>query len=165
MSFMEKIKKEEFVWTFVIPAFWFLYWLFNTIDKFIGEPTDLWMGRNRLEQFQNYFSTIGIENEIIPLLFFLFVTAMETVAATILLICLIFWVMGKREASRKFFYYGTLAAVGIFTFFTLGDQVFGDRFELMEHTIYLSSALLSWFVYNKFGGFYDKGDSKGKSLA
>ena len=35
----------------------------------------------------------------------------------------------------------------IFSFFAIGDQVFGDRGELLEHTIYWMALIVSWGAY------------------
>jgi len=35
----------------------------------------------------------------------------------------------------------------LFTFLTLGDQTFGDRFQLLEHTIFWVAVLVSWGAF------------------
>ena len=134
----------------LIPGFWWFYWLLNSIDKFIIDPIFLWAGRDRLTQFANYFATIGITDENIALIFLIIVTAMEIFAFSLITLSLYFIIVGNYEKSRKFFFFGILTGLAIFTFFTIGDQIFGDRFELMEHTIYWSITLFSWFFYNHF---------------
>ena len=41
--------------------------------------------------------------------------------------------------------------MGTFTFFSLGDHLFGDRFELLEHTLFWFVALASWVAFARLG--------------
>ena len=133
---------------FAIVGFWLLFWFLNVIDKFINQPTFLWAGKDRITQFVEYFSSIGIENINIVLAFLIFVTIIE-IAATLFLAYSLWNLLRKNAVkARMWFFWATLTGLGIFTFFAVGDQVFGDRSELLEHTIFLIAILISWRAYN-----------------
>ncbi|MEC8759453.1 MAG: hypothetical protein VXX70_07870, partial [Bacteroidota bacterium] len=42
-----------------------------------------------------------------------------------------------------------LFTLGTFTFFSIGDHWFGDRFELLEHTLFWFVSLASWVVFTR----------------
>ena len=142
---------ETKVIRYAIVVFWILFWLFNVIDKFISKATFLWVGKDRLTQFVNYFHSIGIENQSIALVFLVIVTLAEIVALIFVLYAFINLVYNKEVQARTYFFWGTVTGLVIFTFFTVGDQVFGDRVELLEHTTYWAFLIISWAAYNYLG--------------
>ena len=133
---------------FAIVGFWLLFWLLNVIDKFINKPTFLWAGKDRIAQFIEYFSSIGIENINIVLASLMFITIAE-IAATLFLGYSLWNLIRKNAIQAKiWFFWGTLTGLGIFTFFAVGDQIFGERSELLEHTIFWVALFISWRAYN-----------------
>tara|TARA_Y100000310_G_C20519266_1_gene732822 strand:- start:113 stop:580 length:468 start_codon:yes stop_codon:yes gene_type:complete len=135
---------------FGIVIFWTLFWLFNVIDKFIGSSTFLWVGRDRLPQFVKYFSSIGIENQSVAFGFLTFITIAEVIAFILLVIALWHLVLKNNQKARTFFFWGTFTGLAIFSLFSIGDQIFGDRHELLEHTIYWVALIVSWWAYAYF---------------
>lgn len=130
-----------------IVGFWMLFWLLNVIDKIIIEPMFLWVGKDRVAQLIEYFSSIGIENINIVLASLLLISVGE-IAAFIFLAGSLWRLLRKNEKeARTWFFWGTLAGLATFTFFAIGDQVFGDRSELLEHTIFWAALLISWRAY------------------
>lgn len=130
--------------------FWFLFWLLNVIDKFIGGATFLWVGQDRFAQFTEYFSSIGIDNPKVALSFLIFVTIAEIAAFILVAIALGHLVVKDDEKARIFFFWGTFIGLAIFSFFTIGDQIFGEGDELLEHTIYWVALIVSWGAYAYF---------------
>ncbi len=135
---------------FGIVIFWTLFWLLNVIDKFIAGPTFLWVGKDRFVQFINYFSSIGIEDPNITFSFLIFVTIAEIIAFIFATMAL--WHLSRRNEKKahKLFFWGIIVSLFIFTFFSIGDQIFGDRAELLEHTIFWTSLIVSWGAYVYF---------------
>lgn len=140
-------KKEVRIIRFGLIIFWWFFWFFNVIDKFIVESVFLWKGKNRIGQLIDYFASIGISDIAIPIIFFLFIAALEIIALVFMTITLRFYFKGDKQLTRAAFFYGILVSLIIFSFFTIGDQIFGDRAELLEHSIYWILTVLSWFVY------------------
>lgn len=135
---------------FGVVVFWLLFWLLNSIDKFIGQPIFLWIGKDRLVQIKEYFSTIGIDGALIPTGVFVFTTILEIAAFLFLAAAFLALIHKQLGRARALFFWGTFAGLAIFSFFTIGDQVFGDREELLEHTVYWVSLIVSWGAYNYF---------------
>lgn len=133
-----------------IVVFWDLFWFFNIIDKFISSPTFLWVGKDLLTQFTNYFSSIGIENPNVAFGFLAFVTIAEIAAFILVTIALWYLVYDNEQKARLFFFFGTFVGLAIFSFFSIGDQIFGERHELLEHTTYWIALIISWGAYIYF---------------
>ncbi|MEK7510523.1 MAG: hypothetical protein AAB567_03165 [Patescibacteria group bacterium] len=141
---------ESYTVRFGVVIFWTLFWLFNVIDKFIGGSIFLWVGKDRLAQFVKYFSSIGIENQSVAFWFLTFVTIAEMIALVLLIIALWYLIRADSKKAYTFFFWGTFAGLAIFSFFAIGDQIFGDRHELLEHTTYWVSLIISWGAYVYF---------------
>ena len=131
----------------VILLFWTCFWLFNVVDKAIGGSTFLWVGRDRFAQFQKYFASAGLESPLIA-------DAALYVAAALEVFALVFfagalWNFAARRMSeaRSWCFIGIVVTLATFTFFSIGDHLFGDRFELLEHTLFWFVTLASWGVY------------------
>lgn len=131
-------------------VFWALFWFLNVIDKFINKPTFLFAGKDRITQFQNYFSSIGLEDPNIALGFLIFVTIAEIVAFLLVAAALFSLVTNNDKKAHIFFFWGTFVGLAIFSFFAIGDQIFGDRSELLEHTTFWVALIVSWGAYKYF---------------
>jgi len=141
---------ESKVIQFGIIIFWFLFWLFNVIDKFIGDSTFFWVGKDRLAQFIKYFSSIGIENPSVAFAFLVFVSIAEIIALVLVAGALWQLTRGNEQKTHQFFFWGIFFGLVIFSFFAIGDQIFGDRHELLEHTTYWVALIVSWGAYKYF---------------
>ncbi len=126
--------------------FWSIYWLFNFLDKiFGGKKLNFWVGKNRIDQLTNLFNQIGVKNTISIATIFILITIIE-------LIIFYFYHKGllnilKNQEVKKPFLRGTVLSILLFTFFVAGDVVFGERGEVLEHTIYAILSLLSYTVF------------------
>lgn len=141
---------EDHIIQYGLVAFWLLFWLFNFIDKIIGGSTFLWVGKDRLQQFVDYFATIGIHSPLISHIALIIVAILQLIAFIYLLIALIKLIQKKKIEARGAFFWGTLYGLIIFSLFAIGDQVFGDRRELWEHTTFWMALVVSWGAYNHF---------------
>jgi hypothetical protein len=145
-------KEAERICSFTF-VFWWVFWLFNVIDKIIPGRIYLWTGKDRLWQFGGYFRSIGVSEAWVPKLFLLFVSVVE--AAILIFLTIAIWnrfVSKNREGSFRWFFRAMWTALFIFSFFSIGDQIFGDRFELLEHTLLWISTMVSWIVCNVVEG-------------
>ncbi|MDA1335131.1 MAG: hypothetical protein O2794_03935 [bacterium] len=140
---------EDRIIRFGIIIFWFFYWLLNVVDKFIGEKTFLWVGKDRFAQFVDYFSSIGLENIIFAQTTLVVSTVLELLAFVFAGFALKFFLEGDRRQARGAIFWSILTGLITFSFFAIGDQIFGDRVELLEHTTYWIALVISWFVYTK----------------
>ena len=142
-------KTEHRVISFGIIAYWWLFWLFNVIDKVIGKGIPFFEGKDRMAAFVKYFSSIGINNPIVAGGTLWFVSIMEFLALVFLSIAIYYWFKKKPILARGAMFYGILTSLFVFSFFAIGDQVFGDRMELWEHTMYWTALILSWIVFTR----------------
>ena len=130
-----------------ILAYWTIFWLFNVIDKTIGGAHFLWVGRDRFAQFQKYFASAGLDAPWVADAGLFIAAVLEIFALVFCGGALVHLLRKNAEQARSWFCVGVLFTLGTFTFFSLGDHVFGDRFELLEHTMFWFIAIMSWFAY------------------
>ncbi|MCH8844764.1 MAG: hypothetical protein IID61_17515 [SAR324 cluster bacterium] len=132
-----------------IIVFWWLFWLFNVIDKFIGGKTFLWAGKDRYAQLVAYFSLIGVDNSVVIFASLFITTLLEVLALLFATFALAYCIAGNKKIAHGALFLTILTSLAIFSLFAIGDQVFGDRFELMEHTLYWIAFVFSWFLYTQ----------------
>jgi hypothetical protein len=53
----------------------------------------------------------------------------------------------NMDPTRTWFFMGIALTLITFTYFSVGDQVFGDHFELLEHGSFWFIGLLSWIIF------------------
>ena len=127
--------------------YWTIFWLLNTVDKILGGAMFLWVGRDRFAQFHKFFESASIDSPIIADIALIFFAALEVFAFLFCLMALIYFFKNSQKESSNYFLLGTLSSLLIFTIFSIGDHLFGDRFELLEHTLFWIITLISWFLY------------------
>ena len=132
---------------FLILFYWSIYWLFNSIDKFIGGSQFLWVGKDRFAQFQRYFDSAGWGKPIVSDIALIIVGSLEIFAFLFFIGAFIQLVKKNETTSKSWFIVGISLTLSIFTIFSIGDHVFGDRFELLEHTLFWTLTLFTWVIY------------------
>jgi hypothetical protein len=132
---------------FVIIFYWSLYWLFNIIDKIIAASQFLWVGKDRFAQFQRFFASAGWENPMVANTALIIVAGLEIFAFIFFAGAFIHLFQKKEESSRTFFVVGISLTLATFTIFSIGDHIFGDRFELLEHTLFWILTLFTWVIF------------------
>ena len=130
-----------------IVGFWTLFWLLNVVDKLFGEPGFLFVGTDRFAQFFKFFSSLGLAALSFPLVALAITTLIETAALILVGSALFYILLSNEENARNFFFWGTLVGLVLFSFFIMGDQIFGDRAEVLEHSIFWILLLVSWAGY------------------
>ncbi len=132
---------------YAILVYWSIFWLFNIVDKLIGGSQFLWVGRDRFAQFQKFFASAGLESPIIADIALVIAAGLEVFAFVFFTGALIYYFKNKLHSSRSWFLAGICFTLITFTIFSIGDHVFGDRFELLEHTLFWFLTLFSWVVF------------------
>lgn len=138
--------KTHFI-RYAILSYWTLFWLFNLIDKMVGGAHFLWVGRDRFAQFQKYFDSVGLDSPHVANAALAFAGALEAFAFVCFATALGAEWKGRTSSARRWSFFGTLLTLGTFTFFSIGDHWFGDRFELLEHTLFWFISLASWLIF------------------
>ena len=134
---------------FSILAYWSIFWLFNVIDKLVGGSMFLWVGRDRFAQFQKYFASAGLDSPVIADVALIVAAALEVFAFVFFAGALIHFIKKNQSSSRSWFFVGIALTLLTFTIFSIGDHIFGDRFELLEHTLFWFITLFSWVIFIK----------------
>ena len=132
-----------------ILLYWSVFWLFNLIDKAVGGAHFLWVGRDRFAQFQKYFASVGLDSPHVANAALIAAAALEAFAWLFFANALVHEFRGRTALSHKRAFTGTLFTLGTFTFFSIGDHWFGDRFELLEHTLFWFISLASWVAFTQ----------------
>jgi len=134
-----------------IQYFILIYWLFfealTVIDKIIPDVYPYWVGADFYTLFVKLFASLGLKNPIFATIALAGVAAIEIMAFVCFLFSLYNLYKGKDKISEHWFYRGISIAVLLFTFFSVGDQVFGERSNLLEHGIFAISLIVSWVVF------------------
>jgi len=146
-DFDKKKNIEGNVMQLIILGFWAIFWFLNVIDKFIGGPTFLWVGKDFFALLTKFFSSMGLTSPIIPTIALIIISAIEILAFILCVGALLFFISGHKNETRTWYFFGTLSGLLLFTFLTLGDQTFGDRFQLLEHTMFWVAILVSWGAF------------------
>lgn len=150
-KFYEKTISRLVLFEDVIIMYWFVFWLANGMDKFLtGNNLALftWFGKDRTDQMQNYFGKINISEEWIePTLHV--IGFWEICIATVFLVAGVYLVwQGRGGDLWKIVHCGLGLATLTFMTFVVFDVVVGDRFEMLEHNVYIGMVIMSWFIIN-----------------
>ena len=132
-----------------ILGYWTIFWLFNVLDKIIGGAHFLWVGRDRFAQFQKYFASAGLEAAWVANAGLMVAGALEVFALVFFAGAWWHLAQKRRDAAHSWCLMGIVLTMLTFTFFSIGDHLFGDRFELLEHTLFWFVTLLSWVLYHR----------------
>jgi len=144
----EKIFLFEEHWIRVgATLFWALFWMLNAIDK-VASRSAYWAGKVRAEKMLAYFSSINLGEPWIANASLALAGILEFVAGALFFISLVLFFMHKKFLAHRFFFWGTATGIVIFSGFIIFDVIFGDRAELLEHSIYWLIVMMSWVVYN-----------------
>ncbi len=141
------LEKENKIIRLGIIVFWFLFWALNAVDKFLAGNVSFWVGQDRSTQFAEYFDSIGFASRSVVTGALVGVTILEIAAFLFGTLALVYYFTSSREKTRAAVFWMILTSLVIFSLFSIADQVFGEREELLEHSIYWISFIISWFVY------------------
>lgn len=132
---------------YIILIYWVLFWLLNIVDKVIGGAHFLFVGKDRFAQIERYFDSIGLGNPIFANTALVITAGLETFAFVFFAGALFHFIKKNTETTRSWFFIGIILTLSTYTFFSIGDQFFGDHFELLEHGLFWFIALLSWIIF------------------
>ena len=147
LSFISKNTPTNQLVRYSILFYWSIFWLFNIVDKIIGGSLFLWVGRDRFAQFQKFFASAGLESPAIANFALIIAAGLEVFAFVFFAGALLYFLKKKLETSRTWFFIGIVLTLITFTIFSIGDHIFGDRFELLEHTLFWFLTLFSWVTF------------------
>ena len=120
----------------ILSAFWASFWLLNGLDKFFnGEH---FFGVTRDEKFIDYFAGLLLPSQLALTTLYAFGVAEVLLGLGFL------YILIRRDAppvlNRLNFKFSML----LFFAFSIGDILFGDRAELLEHGTFLVLVIVSF---------------------
>jgi len=136
---------------YLILIYWTLFWLLNIVDKLIGGAHFMFVGKDRFATFERFFDSLGLGEPIITNIALIITSGLEIFAFVFFSGALLHLIKKKIDTARSWFFVGIVLTLTIFTFFSIGDQIFGDHGELLEHGIYWFIAILSWIIFIHIG--------------
>lgn len=139
--------KEKKIIQYLIVIYWTFFGGLTVIDKIIPDVYPYWVGADFYTLFIKFFASLGLTDPIFATIALAIVALIETSAFVCYLFSLFNLCKGKDKISEQWFYRGILFSVLAFSFFSIGDQVFGDRNNLLEHGIFWITLIVSWGVY------------------
>lgn len=139
--------KEKKLIQYLILIHWTFFWGLSVVDKIIPDVYPFWVGVDFYTLFVKFFASLGLTNPIFATIALVVVATTETVAFVCYLLSFLNLYKGNDKQSEQWFYRGVTFSVLLFSFFSVGDQVFGDRFNLLEHGIFWIISVISWVIY------------------
>ncbi|MBI1267482.1 MAG: hypothetical protein GC193_08640 [Cryomorphaceae bacterium] len=147
--------KENKLIQYLVLIHWTLFSATTVIDKIIPDVYPLWVGADFYTLFVKFFASLGLTNPTFATVALAGISSLEIVTFTCFSLALINFHKEEEKLSEQWFYRGIGFAVLTFSLFSIGDQVFGDRFTLLEHTIFWMILVVSWVIY-KYNSFRDE---------
>jgi hypothetical protein len=141
-----KITGKDLIRYFIL-IYWILFWLLNVVDKVVGGAHFLFVGKDRFAQIERFFDSIGLGEPSFANIALMVTAGLETFALVFFCGALYHFAKKNIDATRSWFFIAIVLTLITFTYFSIGDQVFGDHFELLEHGLFWFIALLSWIIF------------------
>jgi hypothetical protein len=139
--------KEKILIRYFILIYWTCFGGLTVIDKIIPDVYPYWVGADFYTLFVKFFASLGLSDPIFATIALAGISSIEVVAFVCYLFSLHNLYKGKDKSAEQWFYRGVLFSVSLFSLFSIGDQVFGDRNQLLEHGIFWLILIVSWLVY------------------
>jgi hypothetical protein len=138
---------EKNIIRYLILIYWTFFGGLTVIDKIIPDVYPYWVGADFYTLFIKLFASLGISDPIFATIALAGISSIEVVAFVCYLFSFYNLSKGKDKISEQWFLSGVLFSALLFSLFSIGDQVFGDRNQLLEHGIFWLMLIVSWVVY------------------
>ena len=139
--------KEEAIIRFSVLIFWTFFWGLSVIDKIIPDVHNIWVGKDFFALFVKFFGSLGLKDPIFATIALATVSALEVVNFVFYLFALINFSKKKSAEAEKWFFRAIFSSMILFSLFSIADQVFGDRFQLLEHGLFWLILIASWILF------------------
>ena len=139
--------KEKNILRFSILFYWTFFWGLSVLDKIIPDVHHLWVGKDFFALFVKFFGSLGLKDPIFATLALAFVSSLEALNFIFYLLASINFLKGKESLSQKWFFRAIFTSITLFSLFSIADQVFGDRFQLLEHGLFWLILIASWVLF------------------
>ena len=130
--------KEKNIIRLAFLVFWTFFWGLSVMDKIIPDVHYLWVGKDFYALFIKFFASLGLKNPIFATIALAGISALEVLNFVFYLVALVLFTKGEEGLMEKWFFRAIFSSMTLFALFSIGDQVFGDRFQLLEHGLFRS---------------------------
>ena len=130
-----------------ILVFWTLFWGLSVADKVIPDVQFLWVGKDFFALFIKFFASLGLKDPLFATAALAAVSGLEAITFALHLTALISLRKGDETLTNTWYFRAVIAAVTLFSLFSIADQVFGDRFQLLEHGLFWIVLIASWVIF------------------
>jgi hypothetical protein len=128
--------KEKKLIQYLVLIHWTLFSVTTVIDKIVPDVYHLWVGSDFYTLFIKFFASLGLTDPIFATIALAGISFLEIVVFVCFAFSLFNLYKVKDKIAEQWFYRGIGFSILTFSLFSIGDQVFGDRFTLLEHTIF-----------------------------
>jgi hypothetical protein len=139
--------KEKKLIQYLVLIHWTLFSATTVIDKIVPDVYPLWVGSDFYTLFIKFFASLGLTDPIFATIALAGISFLEIVVFVCFAFSLFNLYKVKDKIAEQWFYRGIGFSILTFSLFSIGDQVFGDRFTLLEHTIFWIILIFSWVIY------------------
>jgi len=139
--------KEKIIIRYTILIYWVFFEALTVIDKIIPDVYPYWVGADFYTLFIKLFASLGLTEPIYATIALAGITSLEVCVFVCYLFSLYNLYNREEKSSEQWFYRGILLSILLFSLFSIGDQVFGDRSNLLEHGIFWIILIVSWVIY------------------
>ena len=139
--------KEKNIIRFSILLYWTFFCVLMVLDRIIPDVHHLWVGKDFFALFIKFFGPLGLKDPIFATLALAFISSLEGLNFVFYLLASINFLKGKESLSQKWFFRAIFTSITLFSLFSIGDQVFGDRFQLLEHGLFWLILIASWVLF------------------
>jgi hypothetical protein len=139
--------KEKTIIRFSVLLFWTFFLGLSVLDKIIPDVHHLWVGKDFFALFIKFFGSLGLKEPIFATVALALISGLEVINFVFYLISFMNFAKGNAEQSEKWFFRAIFSSITLFGLFSIGDQVFGDRFQLLEHGLFWLILIASWALF------------------
>lgn len=140
------MKEKNFI-RFSILIYWTIFSGLSVIDKIIPAVQMSWVGKDFFTLFVKFFESLEIKNPVFATISLASVATIEVMNFVLFLFSFINFTKGNTALSEKWFYRAIVSSMLLFTLFSVGDNAFGDRTQLLEHGVFWIILLASWATF------------------
>ena len=107
----------------------------------------LWVGKDFFALFVKFFGSLGLKDPIFATIALAFVSSLEGLNFVFYLLASINFFKRKRISFSEMVFRAIFTSITLFSLFSIADQVFGDRFQLLEHGLFWLILIASWVLF------------------
>ena len=137
----------RFLFRLAILGFWTLFWGLSILDKILPDVQHLWVGKDFFALFIKFFASLGLKNPLYATVALAGVSALEAAHFVLYLLAMACHLRGQETQTQTWFFRAIATSMVLFSLFSIADQIFGDRFQLLEHGLFWIILLASWIVF------------------